>query len=231
MIIRQGNIFLLNTVHTSYMFHILPSGHAEHLFYGKRLMSDEKAANGAAMNVTAEALREKCEFGPGNSIAYSKEQQNVFLEDICLEFSSYGKGDVREPFVELRFADGSGTCDFIFKGAEIKDEKTPLKTLPSSYSDDRAVQSLEVVFEDRNHAVVMVLNYAVFEECDVITRSVRLVNNSSDPVTIERLMSAQLDLHDAGYRFTMFHGHWAREMQQDAVKTAQQAVEMYVLSN
>lgn len=217
MIIRQENIFLLNTVNTSYMFHILPSGHAEHLFYGKRLMTDEKALSGAAMQVTAEALREKCEFGPGNAIAYSKEHQNLFLEDKCLEFSSYGKGDVREPFVGLEFADGSRTCDFLFKKAEIHDNKEPLKTLPSAYAEDGAVQSLEAVFEDKAHAVEMTVTYAVFEECDAITRSVKLSNKGSEAVTVERLMSAQLDFHDAPYRFTMFHGHWAREMKQDAV--------------
>ena len=35
--IENGSIFHIATDNTSYIVHILPSGHAEHLDYGKRL--------------------------------------------------------------------------------------------------------------------------------------------------------------------------------------------------
>lgn len=38
------------------------------------------------------------------------------------------------------------------------------------------------------------LFYTVFEECDVITRSARLINHSDASVTLDRCLSAQLDL-------------------------------------
>ena len=34
------------------------------------------------------------------------------MEDVRLEMSSYGKGDIREPFVEAILYDGAKTLDF-----------------------------------------------------------------------------------------------------------------------
>ena len=58
---------------------------------------------------------EKHTFQPGNSIAYDQDHPDFTLEDMCLEMSGYGKGDIREPFVELVAADGSSTTDFVFE--------------------------------------------------------------------------------------------------------------------
>ena len=37
-------VFLLDTEHTSYAFRVLPTGHAEHLYYGRRIGADSAAA-------------------------------------------------------------------------------------------------------------------------------------------------------------------------------------------
>lgn len=39
-------------------------------------------------------------FAPGNVNICEKEHAGFSLEDVRLEMSSYGKGDIREPFVE-----------------------------------------------------------------------------------------------------------------------------------
>ena len=52
-------------------------------------------------------LIEKHTFQPGNSCVYDREHDAYTLEDLCLEMSAYGKGDIREPFVELIYEDGS----------------------------------------------------------------------------------------------------------------------------
>ena len=97
-------IFVLDTARTTYVFAVTPSGHLEHLYYGGRI-----ALSNAA---DCDVFREKREFETGNSIAYSKEHPTVLLEDMCLEFSAAGHGDVREPFLSLVRADGSRSCDF-----------------------------------------------------------------------------------------------------------------------
>ena len=137
MIYSDGNIFLLQTYNTSYMFRKIKSGHLEHLHYGSSLLSKEaykKALSGGGLKEAflaghdgiismAEAIAPKHYFGGGNMNAYSDEHSDVFLEMLGLEISSFGKGDIREPFVEVSYADGNTTCDFLFDGFEIRDGK------------------------------------------------------------------------------------------------------------
>ena len=119
MIRQKQKFFLLETENTTYAFRILESGQAEHLYYGKKLLLPPLEEEGAEeiWENSLQAMIEKHEHPAGNSIAYSKDFPTLVLEDLCLEFSSLGKGDIREPFVELRFADGSSTCDFLFEKA------------------------------------------------------------------------------------------------------------------
>ena len=123
MIRQMGNIWVLDTGHTTYCFGLLPTGQLEHLYYGPSIVIESEAE--------AEVLREKHAFAPGNTNIYDQDHPQYSLEDMRLEMSSYGKGDIREPFVEVVHADGSRTSDFRYENAEIKTEKTPLLTLPS----------------------------------------------------------------------------------------------------
>ena len=43
MIRQIGNLFVLDTANTTYAFHILPSGHLEHMHYGRRIRIDNEA--------------------------------------------------------------------------------------------------------------------------------------------------------------------------------------------
>jgi alpha-galactosidase len=52
----------------------------------------------------------------------------------------------------------------------------------------------------------------VFEECDCIVRSSRLINSGEEDILVRRLMSLQLDFETDDYIFTTFNGNWAREM-------------------
>ena len=55
------------------------------------------------------------------------------------------------------------------------------------------------------------LSYSVFEGIDAIARSVKLVNEGEDPVTIEKIMSASLDMDNKEYDKLILYGSWARE--------------------
>lgn len=203
MIYRENGLFALETKETTYCFRILNSGHLEHLYYGQKIN----------LRDGYEPLTEKIQFLPGNEIAYSKEYPSVGLENICQEISSYGKGDIREPYIELVFEDGSSTCDFLYQGAKLIDKKEGLKYLPSAYDENGKVQSLEIETYDKAHDISLFLIYSVFYESNVITRSARIENGSNKKVVIERIMSGQLDLDPGEYVISSFHGAWAREME------------------
>ena len=204
MIRQLDKVFVLDTKNTTYCFRVMESGHLEHLYYG------EKIEINSASDV--DSLVEKQAFAPGNSNVYSNDFPNLSLENIRLEMSSYGKSDIREPFVEITHKDGGFTSDFLYDSARISEGKSPLVTLPSSYEDNGTVHELVVTLKDASYGIVLDLCYAVFEDRDVITRSSKLVNTSTDRIRLSRLMSAQLDFEDSGYVFTTFNGNWAREM-------------------
>ena len=121
--------FVLETERTSYVFRMLPTGQPEQLYYGQKLpLADESALA---------ALTEKRAFAPGNAISYDAEHPETALEDICLEFSSLGKGDLREPMLELVNPDGSRTNDFLYESHVVDDAQPTQRPLPGSYAEDR----------------------------------------------------------------------------------------------
>lgn len=203
MIRQFGDTFVLDTDHTTYCFRKLETGQLEHLYYGRKLY--------LTCEQDADALTEKHAFAPGNTCIYDQEHPQYSLEDMRLEMSAYGKGDIREPFIGIRHADGGVTSDFVYEAAGIRDEKTALETLPSAY-DEQGAQELVITLRDRNYPLVLELHYSVFAEHDVIVRSSKLKNEGTDPIRLERLMSTQLDFETNDWVFTTFTGGWAREM-------------------
>lgn len=209
MIRKEGSIFILDTEHTTYCFRIMEIGHLEHLYYGRkiRLFGEEDAL----------ALYEKQAFAPGNTTVYDEEHKEITLEDIRLEMSSYGKGDIREPFIEVVHWDGSYTSDFLYEKEKITEKKEALQGLPSSYDEEGKAQQLTITLKDKQYGLTLELIYSVFEKCDVITRSARFINTGKEKVQLLRLMSTQLDLDERQYHMTTFHGAWAREMHKNQV--------------
>lgn len=223
MIRQMEHTFVLDTAHTTYCFWVMDTGHLEHLYYGRKITIElpQEAFDGAGlggMEQETAFLKEKHAFAPGNTNVYDKEHGGFSLEDIRLEMSSYGKGDIREPFVEIVHGDGSYTSDFLYEKAEITKGKDAFLTLPGSYDETGKVEHLCVTLRDKKNALILELHYYVYEECDVITRSARLRNESSGKVYIRRLMSAQVDFDTADFKLTTFSGAWAREMKRTDIR-------------
>lgn len=127
---EENGLFVLHTEHTTYAFAKLPSGHLEHLYYGEHLDIGPGEY---------EAIRHKAVNAMGCGLSYSEETygdikgKDVYLEEYCLEMSGEGKGDFRQPFVELTLANGSRTTDFRYESYRIENGAPTLATLPSAY--------------------------------------------------------------------------------------------------
>lgn len=203
---ENAKFFQLDTDNTSYIFGVNQAGQLEHMYYGNKIRVD-----------LPDAMYEKQVMTPGNCNAYSSENP-LGLEDLCLEYSSLGKGDIREPFIDIVYSDGSSTSDFAFDYLEINKGKEEFKTLPGSYSDDNDQDHLMISLKDNNSDLKLELHYYVYEKEDVITRCAKLINSSEETVSLRRLMSLQLDLDDCGYVVTSFHGGWTKEMNKEDVQ-------------
>ena len=201
MIKFMDGLFLLETLHTSYAFSINNLSYLEHLYYGEKIIIKDDGA-----------LTQKNEFLPGNTIAYSQEHCQVTLENLKLEWSGYGKGDLREAPLEITFSDGTSTLDFIYDSHTIQKGKNAYEGLPSSYGNEDQVSTLILTLKERYHEVFVKLFYHVYESSDIISRSVVVINNEDSEITLNKLMSFQLDLDHHHYESIHFNGAWAREM-------------------
>ena len=194
MIVDGQKYFILNTKGTSYAMRVTPSGHVEHMYYGKKIR--------VAHNLGG--LFERQEFIVGNNNSYSPEYPYLTLNNLCMEYSAEGKGDNREAMIVVETPDGKRTNDFVFERAVIDNIKEPLPGMPSSYSDAFNVEApnsylannnhLAIILTEKNLNLTLTLDYYIFEEENVIARSTRLRNNSGQVVYIKQLYSAQLDL-------------------------------------
>lgn len=209
MIREQNQCFELSTRDTSYVFRVRGNGLLEHVYYGERidLLGEERLAEGQV-----EALAEKQVFAPGNALCYDQEDKSFSPEYCGLECSALGKGDMREPMVEVVARDGVRTLDFVYDSHEISTGKKAFVTLPGSYDESDQVQQLKVVLKDKWQQLTLELYYWVYEDCNVITRSAVLQNDGDGSVTVERLMSLLVDLDEDDWAVRSFTGAWAREM-------------------
>ncbi|MDD6039029.1 MAG: alpha-galactosidase [bacterium] len=197
----ERTAYALHTKNSSYVLAVNDTHHVLHLHYGRRI------------NITSiEHLMIPMEFGGGCLTSYDCENSAVMPDILLLEMSASGKGDMREPFVEIVHADGSRTSDFLFERAEIIEGKEPFATLPGSYDDKGTVEHLCIYLKDIQYDQKLELHYYVYEDCDVITRSARLVNESADEIRMERMLSNQLDFEGDDWILTSFFGSWTNEM-------------------
>ncbi len=196
--------FVLETERTSYCFRMLPAGQPEQLYYGRKIPLETEAA--------LEAITEQHAFPAGNTVSYDAEHPECVLEDLCLEFSALGKGDLREPMLELVNPDGGRTNDFLYESHAVDDRQPGQSPLPGSCAVDGKAEHLCVVYRDRNYGLALELHYYVWADCDCICRKTVLKNDAREPVRIDRLLSMQLDLPKRNLAVTSFRGAWAREM-------------------
>ncbi|MDX9958111.1 MAG: glycoside hydrolase family 36 N-terminal domain-containing protein, partial [Spirochaetia bacterium] len=198
----MAQVLHIDTDHTSYIMDVLPTGQLRHLYYGRRLRHQ----------LDYSALAQKDDVpGYGTLVAHSQEHPTIGLDDQCLEHSGLGKGDFREPMIDLVFQDGSMTTDFRYVSHENRPGRPDIPGLPSALGGSGDVSTTTVTLRDEAGGFSLDLVYCAYTGCDVITRFAVLRNDGLEPVRIRRLMSAQLDLFGGDWRFVTFDGCWANE--------------------
>ncbi|MFA5468842.1 MAG: glycoside hydrolase family 36 N-terminal domain-containing protein, partial [Sphaerochaetaceae bacterium] len=97
MISEKNKEFTLHTKNTSYLFRVNATNHLEHLYYGRRINSD----------LPLQPLYFKNTLPLEHAVAYNEEHPTYSLNNICLEYSFYAKGDYRESALLYSLADGN----------------------------------------------------------------------------------------------------------------------------
>lgn len=202
MIHEHDLVFTLHTAWTTYIFRVNEIHHLEHLYYGRRLRTTEHV----------EPLFDKHTIPTGNAVSYDEEHPSLTLDNICLEYSSFGKGDYRESPVLFTRKNGDRVADFLYREHRIiKGKPRTFSGLPESYGDYTHCTTLVVVLQEKSSALRLELSYTTFDHADVITRRASLANDTGETIVLEKLSSLQLDFPDDRYHLVTFDGTWARE--------------------
>ena len=198
------NTFHLSTENTSYVICITGTGHAEHIYYGKRLRDVQGSLS---------ALREKRYILSRAASAIQEEDGAIDLNDSLLEFSTEGKGDYRTPLVAASWGPyEERTIDLRFKEARIgQGVKPSLSSLPIAKNRSGDAETLELVFDDRRSGMRLTALYTVFPSLDAITRRTIAENRGTDDITLRSVASAQLDFRSSDMSVTTIGGTWLRE--------------------
>ncbi|WP_455662482.1 alpha-galactosidase [Pradoshia sp.] len=196
---NNGTQFHLTNGRLSYIFHVMKNGQLGHLYYGKALRGREDFSRLQAYHVQT-----------GNSTQLDDDSA-FSIESFRQEIPSYGKGDFRSPAISLRMPDGSHVTNFVYKNYEIKEGKPSLPDLPAAYANNKDASTLQIRLVEKRLKLELVLNYTVFHDLPVITRSVSLDNRGLDRIFIERLMSASVDFPEKDFEMVHLAGAWARE--------------------
>ena len=197
---RASNTFQLNTKTTSYLIGIADGRYIGHMYYGKKL--DNCQGSYAFLRT------EERPFVPSQN----ERDKGGFGDAFPYEYSTTGVGDYRENCLSVRTPQGHRVCELIYTGHQILDGKPELSGLPATFAKDGDwAQTLEITCEDAQIGLKAILRYSVFADADAVIRSVLLENTGSEPLYIERALSACIDLDDESFEMLTLTGSWARE--------------------
>lgn len=196
----KNRLFHLSTRNTSYIFCVCRDIHLVHLYWGERLKCDD-------IEYTAE------EFFMSRANAFSvptDETNQYFTSDLQYEFSVVGGGDYRTPTFAAKYANGSTVSEFKYESYKLHKDKPKLNGMPATYSEGDS-ETLEIVLKDALTGLEAHLYYTVFENYDIITRSIKYVNTGSDNIVLTSCQSATVDFGTNDFKVMNLNGDWMRE--------------------
>lgn len=210
---KERGIFRLDTPLTSYVMGVAGGGYLGHIYYGRKITDSDI---GYLLRTQEEPYTP--EVNPGEKVP--------FLVRFHFEYPCFGTGDSREACLNVRNEQGQQGVELLYQGYEVTEGKERLPGLPCSFG--APCQTLKVFLMDPVLELAVTLSYTVFDDVDVITRSVSVQNQSAGAVFLTRVLSACLDMDDpsaagstaersrdgfgqSGFRALTFGGAWARE--------------------
>lgn len=193
--------FKLDAENSSYIIGVYDQNYLLNLYYGAYIPDSYVPHR--------EKRPPNASFSPANPVI----GEHGFSPDTApIEYGTDGAGDFRISALEITNKNGDSVTDIRYTGYKIYDGKEEIEGMPSSYANSGdGAQTLEIYTEDSVTGAEVTLYYTVFPKYDIITRRVKVKNNSSDKMRIEKAMSLCLDLPDMNYDLISLYGCHAKE--------------------
>ena len=173
---EQSKVFYLESKNLTYAFGINAIGQMEHVYFGKRTGRDLKTG------IYCAGGRSHAVYVVGN------DEKRYDVTVIPQEISTPYGGDYYEPSLILEYANGNRRSDLVFDGYEILKEKPALDGLPSL----RKGETLAVTLKAKSAKVI--LYYTVSETSSIIARSMKVINEGTDNIRVNRAYSFAFSL-------------------------------------
>lgn len=197
---EKEKLFILETKNTSYQILIGDYGVLQHLYYGKKVGE-----------CSLEYLVQMYDRGFSGQIPEAGNRREFSTDTLLQEYPAYGTGDYRTE--ALRIVDGNGGygADLRYEKHCIYKGKYRLTGLPAMYADTEEADTLEITLCDSVTDLRVVLYYGVYRELDVITRAVKLQNEGTETILLEKAGSSCLELSGNQFDLVSFPGRYAME--------------------
>lgn len=194
----------LHTRHTSYQMKIGNLDYLLHLYYGPSIRDTD---------MSYQIMQYDRGFS-GNPYE-SRNERTFSLDAQPQEFSTQQQGDFRTASIEVVNSDGSYSFHGKAAGFKITKGKYQLDKLPCVFARETdTADTLEITLTDEITGVSVLLLYSVFEEADIITRAVKVINSGSAPIHLKKIMSVCLDfLNGADFDLVSLPGRYGQERQ------------------
>lgn len=196
---EKHKVFKLDGKDTSYIISIVDEEQfLGHVYFGKKIVDE---------NVNYLMRTEESPFVPSKN----NRDRVCFYDSFPMEYSTHGIGDFRETCLAVKDVNGHTACRLQYSSHSIFGGKEKLHGIPATFGNENECTSLEITCTDKDLNLEVILVYTVFEELDVITRSVRIKNCSENSITITKALSMCVDFDGIDYDMISLHCAWARE--------------------
>lgn len=197
---EENKVFEIQTKNTTYMMGLVYDGFLAHAYYGSKL---EDTQVQYLFRANYETEQEKFWY---------KREKVEKMDALAHEYSAMGLGDFRDTPLVVRTAGGFHACELAYDSYEILDGKPVLEGLPSTFETEKGkAKTLRICLKDSLISLKVYLSYSIFEDSDAIIRSVKVVNEGSEKLYLERILSTCLDMDNEDFTLYTLHGSWARE--------------------
>ncbi len=193
-VIFKDNIFTIETKNTMYQMKADKFGVLLHLWYGKKTEQDMSY------------LLNYGDVGFSGNINDSGNERTYSCDTLPLEYSAIGNGDYRTPALVVKNSDGSKAVDLRYFDHKISKGKYSINGLPAVYDEKNEADTLEIILKDKFSETYVTLKYGIFEEYDIITRSVTIKNKNESDIILEKAASFCLDITENVPDLIHFHG-------------------------
>ncbi len=197
MIYFNDNVIHLQGKSTSYVMVIGEHGDLLHYHYGGKI-----AVRGYSIPMK---WQDWCGFAP----------ENYTLENIPQEYPAYGYTDLKAPAYSVQNGAGNSISRLSVRDVTIKSGTYSPAGLPHVLQNSCSARTVYITLADDTAGLRVTLIYTVFDEYDIIVRSAKIENTSTEPVTVGRAYSSCLELDTAKRDVIYFPGSWARERQME----------------